>query len=187
MLLDVRTYRCRPGTLAAHLKLYETRGKEAQTRHLGQPVAFLLTETGDPNEYIHIWAYENAGDREARALLAVPVGVPEPVIEGDPGRRGDAVRPRACALRVGLHPAFVSPQHRGKRVPRRRVVVFVGHRPFLCARVCDSAGRSADWLRQRWQNHVEGAVSPTLIAQRARLITRPVVALDAAAVAAAVE
>jgi hypothetical protein len=74
MLLDVRTYRCRPGTLAAHLKLYETRGKQAQTRHLGQPVAFLLTETGDPNEYIHIWAYENAGDREARraAMWADP-------------------------------------------------------------------------------------------------------------------
>ncbi|WP_029057150.1 NIPSNAP family protein [Stappia stellulata] len=66
MLIDVRTYRCRPGTLAAHLALYEKHGKAPQTRHLGQPVAFLLTETGDPNEYIHIWAYEDAGDREAR-------------------------------------------------------------------------------------------------------------------------
>jgi hypothetical protein len=26
----------------------------------------MRTETGDPNEYVHIWVYENAADREAR-------------------------------------------------------------------------------------------------------------------------
>lgn len=66
MLLDVRTYRCRVGTLAKHLALYEQLGKGPQTRHLGQPLAFLTTETGNVNEYIHIWVYENAGDREAK-------------------------------------------------------------------------------------------------------------------------
>ena len=35
MLLDVRTYRCRPGTINAHLALYNEVGKAAQTRHLG--------------------------------------------------------------------------------------------------------------------------------------------------------
>lgn len=74
MLLDVRTYRCRPGTIAAHLALYNEKGRGPQTRNLGQPLAFLKTETGDPNEYIHIWVYENAGDREAKraALWADP-------------------------------------------------------------------------------------------------------------------
>ena len=66
MRLDVRTYRCRPGTIAAHLALYNEKGRVPQTRNLGQPLAFLKTETGDPNEYIHIWVYENAGDREAK-------------------------------------------------------------------------------------------------------------------------
>lgn len=66
MLLDVRTYRCRPGTIAAHLDLYDRHGKAPQYRILGAPLCFLRTETGDPNEYIHIWVYENAGDREAR-------------------------------------------------------------------------------------------------------------------------
>lgn len=66
MLLDVRTYVCHPGTINAQLALYEEFGKTPQTRHLGQPVAFLRTETGDPNEYVHIWMYENAGDREAK-------------------------------------------------------------------------------------------------------------------------
>ena len=74
MLLDVRTYTCRPGTIKKHLALYEQKGKGPQTRHLGQPFAYLTTETGNVNQYIHIWAYENAGDRETRraAMWADP-------------------------------------------------------------------------------------------------------------------
>lgn len=74
MLLDVRTYTCRPGTIKKHLELYERLGKGPQTRHLGQPLAYLVTETGDPNQYVHIWVYENAGDREKRraAMQADP-------------------------------------------------------------------------------------------------------------------
>ena len=74
MLLDVRTYTCRPGTLKPHLALYERMGKEPQTRHLGQPLAYMTTETGNPNQYVHIWVYENAGDREKKraAMWADP-------------------------------------------------------------------------------------------------------------------
>lgn len=66
MLLDVRTYRCRPGTLDAHLDLYEKHGKAPQFRCLGEPLCYLKTETGDVNEYVHVWVYENAADRERR-------------------------------------------------------------------------------------------------------------------------
>ena len=66
MLLDVRTYTCKPGTLKAHLALYAKMGAEPQTRHLGQPLAYMTTETGNPNQYVHIWVYENAADREQR-------------------------------------------------------------------------------------------------------------------------
>ena len=66
MLLDIRTYRCNPGTINSHLKLYEEFGKEPQFRCLGKPLAYLRGETGDPNEYIHIWVYEDARDRETR-------------------------------------------------------------------------------------------------------------------------
>ncbi len=66
MLIDVRTYTCRPGTLKDHLALYAAHGKEPQVKHLGEPLAFLVTETGDPNQFVHIWAYQNAADREAR-------------------------------------------------------------------------------------------------------------------------
>jgi hypothetical protein len=74
MLLDVRIYTCRPGTIKKHLALYERLGKGPQTRHLGEPFAYLVTETGNVNQYLHIWAYENAADRERRraAMQADP-------------------------------------------------------------------------------------------------------------------
>jgi len=74
MLYDVRTYVCRPGTIKAHLALYEQYGFEAQKRHLGEPVAYMQTETGNVNSYIHIWLYKDAQDRAQRraAMQADP-------------------------------------------------------------------------------------------------------------------
>ena len=42
------------------------KGKPAQSKHLGQPLLFATTETGNPNEYTHIWVYKNADDREKK-------------------------------------------------------------------------------------------------------------------------
>lgn len=66
MLLEHCIYVCRPGTLKKQLALYERMGKGPQTRHLGEPFAYLMTEVGNLNQYIHIWQYENAADREKR-------------------------------------------------------------------------------------------------------------------------
>jgi hypothetical protein len=66
MLLDHRTYTVRPGTMAKHLDIYEKFGKEAQRRHLGEPLAYLITETGQINTYVHIWVYQDAADRSAK-------------------------------------------------------------------------------------------------------------------------
>lgn len=74
MLYDVRTYTCRPGTIKKHLALYAEHGFATQSRHLGQPLAYLQTESGNINSYLHIWVYESAADRDAkrRALQADP-------------------------------------------------------------------------------------------------------------------
>ncbi|MBC6715903.1 NIPSNAP family protein [Aurantimonas sp. DM33-3] len=74
MLYDVRTYSCRPGTIKKHLALYEAHGYGPQSRHLGEPLAYMVTETGPVNSYTHIWCYDDAADREARraALQADP-------------------------------------------------------------------------------------------------------------------
>lgn len=66
MLYDVRTYTCRPGTLKKHLALYAEHGWEVQRRHLGEPLAYLQTESGNVNSYTHIWVFADAADRERR-------------------------------------------------------------------------------------------------------------------------
>jgi hypothetical protein len=66
MLLDIRTYTCRPGMLKKQLAVYEKYGRDAQHRIAGNPLGFLTTETGNINQYVHIWVYTDAADREAK-------------------------------------------------------------------------------------------------------------------------
>jgi hypothetical protein len=66
MLLDHRTYTVRVGTLKKQLALYEKHGLAAQKRHFGEPLAWLVSETGDVNTYVHIWMYEDAADRNRK-------------------------------------------------------------------------------------------------------------------------
>jgi hypothetical protein len=74
MIFDHRNYTARPGTLPKQLELYEKHGKVPQERHLGKPLLYGVTETGPINTYVHVWVYENAGDREQRraAMQADP-------------------------------------------------------------------------------------------------------------------
>ena len=74
MIFDHRTYTVKPGTIGKQLELYDKHGRAPQERHLGKPVFYGVTETGELNTYVHIWAYENAADREQRraAMQADP-------------------------------------------------------------------------------------------------------------------
>ncbi|MFZ2067628.1 MAG: NIPSNAP family protein [Xanthobacteraceae bacterium] len=63
MLLDHRTYTLRPGTLRKQLELYEQYGFGPQKRFFGEPLAWLVPETGDVNSFVHIWVYEDFADR----------------------------------------------------------------------------------------------------------------------------
>ena len=74
MIFDMRTYTCKPGTIKAHMKLYEEMGFTPQKKHLGEPVLHATTEVGDVNSYVHIWAYTDVADRAAKraAMWADP-------------------------------------------------------------------------------------------------------------------
>jgi NIPSNAP protein len=74
VIIDHRTYRIKAGHTQTHLAIYEKYGFAAQTRHLGQPFAYLFAETGDVNTVVHQWAYEDAADRAKRraAMAADP-------------------------------------------------------------------------------------------------------------------
>lgn len=74
MIFDMRIYTCKPGTVPAQLELYKAHGYAVQTKHLGQPVLYGVTETGTINTYVHVWGYASAADREQRraAMQADP-------------------------------------------------------------------------------------------------------------------
>ena len=73
MLVDHQTYRLKPGSVPAYLDLYQQNGMAAQTRHLGQPLAYLFSETGELDTLVHLWAYEDAADRAASARTCSPI------------------------------------------------------------------------------------------------------------------
>ena len=88
MLIDLRTYNVKPGTVGKQMKLYEEHGWATQRKHLGEPLAFMTTETGaDVNCYVHIWVYESAEDRMRKraAMIADPAWTRYKQIEMDAG------------------------------------------------------------------------------------------------------
>jgi hypothetical protein len=74
MLIDHRTYKCRPGTLRKQMAVYEKFGLAVQKKHCGEPLAWLVAESGDVNSYVHIWVYQDAEDRNRKraAMYADP-------------------------------------------------------------------------------------------------------------------
>jgi len=71
VLVDLRTYRIIPGRVPAQLELYGKLGYPVQLRYMGEPLCYLVGESGQLNTFVHAWVYESAGDREQkRAKMA---------------------------------------------------------------------------------------------------------------------
>lgn len=68
MIIDHRLYVIRPHKLAAWLKLWERDALPIQKEMLGTFLGMYLTEVGNLNEVLHLWAYTNMGEREVRRL-----------------------------------------------------------------------------------------------------------------------
>ncbi len=66
MIFDQRIYTFRPGGAPKQMELYAKYGLAPQVKHLGQPVLWVVAETGELNTIVHIWAYENPADRATR-------------------------------------------------------------------------------------------------------------------------
>ena len=66
MLLDVRTYTCKPGSVPAQLEVYKKYGYPVQLRYMGEPLMYATAESGELNTITHVWVYESAADREQK-------------------------------------------------------------------------------------------------------------------------
>lgn len=71
MIYELRTYAIKPANLAAYLKLWEGVGIEVRKdSQYGQLVGFWISEFGDLNQVVHLWAYPSLNERAAiRAAL----------------------------------------------------------------------------------------------------------------------
>ena len=74
MIVDLRTYRVKPGKMPQELDLYARRGLAPEVRHLVSPLAYLYGESGDINSLVHLWVFEDVADRARRraAMMSDP-------------------------------------------------------------------------------------------------------------------
>lgn len=84
MIYEIRTYTCQPGTVPEVEKRFEEALPDRQ--QISPLVAFFHTEMGPLNQILHIWAYEDLGERtrlraEASKLSNWPPKISEFLID----------------------------------------------------------------------------------------------------------
>ncbi len=66
MIVEIRTYTCRVGSVPLFLEAYEKEGLPLQREYLGEPIGWFVSEVGSLNEVVHLWRFEDMADRETR-------------------------------------------------------------------------------------------------------------------------
>jgi hypothetical protein len=66
LIVDIRTYNIVPRKMPAYLALFEEYALPVQRRHLGDPLAYFVTEHGELHQVVHVWGYESLADMEVR-------------------------------------------------------------------------------------------------------------------------
>lgn len=66
MIVEERIYTLHPGMVPHYLKAYAEEGLAIQKEILGNMVGYFSVETGPQNQIVHMWAYKDAADRDAR-------------------------------------------------------------------------------------------------------------------------
>ena len=66
MIVEQRSYTIKIGTAPQFWALYEQYGLKIQRSILGNLIGHYVTDVGELNIIVHMWAYENYADREQR-------------------------------------------------------------------------------------------------------------------------
>jgi hypothetical protein len=66
MIVEERIYTLHHGKVPEYLKLYGEEGREIQLPILGLNVGYYQVDVGPQNTIVHLWAYTDYADREAR-------------------------------------------------------------------------------------------------------------------------
>ena len=66
MIIEERTYSFAPGKLTSYIDRFFVEALPIMRRHLGEPYGCFVNETGDLNQFVHLWRYASMADRELR-------------------------------------------------------------------------------------------------------------------------
>lgn len=66
MIIEERIYTFAPGKMQSYLDRFFVEALPIMRQHLGEPHGCFVTETGDLNQFVHLWRYESMADRETR-------------------------------------------------------------------------------------------------------------------------
>ena len=66
MIVEMRTYKIKPGAIPEYYRIYETAGMAIQRRILGNLIGYFHTDIGPLNQIVHLWGYADLADRAAR-------------------------------------------------------------------------------------------------------------------------
>lgn len=66
MLIELRRYTVVPGKLGKYLDVYNSHGRIAQERHVGEPIGYFISDSGELNQVAHLWRFEDHADRKRR-------------------------------------------------------------------------------------------------------------------------
>jgi hypothetical protein len=74
MVVEERSYTLQVGSAPEYFRNYEEFGLRVQLRHLPHLVGYYVTEVGELNVVVHLWAYDDLNQRERcrAALFADP-------------------------------------------------------------------------------------------------------------------
>ena len=64
MYVEERVYTLQVGTAGQYFKNYEEFGMKVQLKHLPHMVGYYVTEVGELNQVIHLWAYDDLNQRD---------------------------------------------------------------------------------------------------------------------------
>jgi len=65
-IYEERIYEIQPGRLGEYLQRYKELGYDVQTKHLGRPIGYFVSEIGDLNLVIQLRRYVSHADRDCR-------------------------------------------------------------------------------------------------------------------------
>jgi hypothetical protein len=66
MVYDLRTVTVKSGRFAEYIELHKKVAIPILLQHLGEPVGYWASITGEMNEFVHLWRFDDFADMERR-------------------------------------------------------------------------------------------------------------------------